>query len=35
MRETSVFTPEQFWIPEFIMNPYPTYHMTAKGGSLK
>jgi cytochrome P450 family 109 len=26
MRETSVFTPEQFWMSGFITNPYPTYH---------
>ena len=26
MSETSVFTPEQLWMPEFIANPYPTYH---------
>jgi cytochrome P450 len=23
---TPVFTPEQLWMPEFIANPYPTYH---------
>src|SRR5262245_22242409 len=26
MSETSVFTPEQLWMPGFIANPYPTYH---------
>ncbi len=26
MSATFVFTPEQLWMPEFIANPYPTYH---------
>ena len=26
MSETAVFTPEQLWMPDFIANPYPTYH---------
>jgi hypothetical protein len=26
MSDTTVFTPEQFWMPGFIANPYPTYH---------
>ena len=26
MSETSIFTPEQLWMPGFIANPYPTYH---------
>jgi hypothetical protein len=26
MSETSVFTPEQLWRPDFVANPYPTYH---------
>jgi cytochrome P450 len=26
MSDPTVFTPEQFWMPGFIANPYPTYH---------
>ena len=26
MSDTTVFTPEQLWMPGFIANPYPTYH---------
>lgn len=24
--DKAIFTPEQFWTPEFLTNPYPTYH---------
>lgn len=26
MHKPQVFTPDQLWVPEFIANPYPTYH---------